>query len=147
MPKRVNTVRFVVVEDHNLGHVTIEVYTPFKWLARKVEDSLRIDVTDNTVDDLRESVAANLKLCPRAVLLVDQVAEDRRISWVEVYEDGLEVFLGANHASACSEVCDDLWRIISNISSGTWSGAAPVRKDLFGLFPRSTTDTGSHEPC
>ena len=141
MPKA-GRVRFTVVRDLELGHVTIDVTTPFRWISKTcLDDSLRVKITEDTVSDLLESIAANLELCPRAKLLVEELDGDSRVEWVEFFDRGLEVFIDTTSSDAVEEVCDRLWLIIQDVAMATKYVAQMIRDDRFGLFPRSLNTT------
>lgn len=141
--RRAKVVRFTEVQDHDLGHVTIEIATPFIWIGRSFpDDSLRVKITEDTLGDLLETIAANLELCPRAKLLVEMLDGDSRVEWVEFFDGGLEVFVDADHSDAVEQVSDKLWRIIQDVAGETKFTSTLERVNRLGLFPRSLKACG-----
>ncbi len=136
------SVVFSVVED-DLGHIVIDVATPFRWITKRAKlDSLRLEGPSFALADQEASLIEDLGVCPRARLLAERFeAEGWAFGWVEIYWDGLEVFLSSGTSMTPEEACDQLWDVIVDIADETWSGKQPVRKDVFGLFPRSLGKT------
>lgn len=131
-------VEIVVAEDIDLGHVTIEVNTPFRWLTKKFgDDSIRLAFPVDLVTSPEPNVLALLETCPRAKLLLESLGDESRPDWIEIFEDGLEVFLSAEVACLSDALCDDLWGAVRMVASETWSGNTPQRSDMLSLFPRS----------
>lgn len=129
---------FTVVQD-DLGHIVIDVATPFKWITKRaIQDSLRLEGPDFVLGEQERSLTDDLDVCPRAKLLAERFEQEEwGCGWIEVFWDGLEIFV-ASGASVCVEkLCDQLWGAIRDIAADTWSGKPPVRKDALGLFPRS----------
>ncbi len=144
---RASSVCLTLVHDFDLGHVTIDISTPFKWLVRNFpDDSLRVNITADTIAGLLDSIAANLELCPRAKRLVEALDDDSRVSWVEFYEGGLEIFVPAEQVCSVEELCDELWKSICEITIESKFVKPLVRVDCLGLFPRSLKTSGSSEP-
>ncbi len=139
MPKQVV---FTEVRD-DLGHIVIDVATPFRWITKRAKlDSLRLEGPSFALADQEASLIEDLGVCPRARLLAERFeAEGWAFGWVEIYWDGLEVFLHSDHRILPEEACDQLWRAIRDIADETWSGKQPDRKDVLGLFPRSLGKT------
>ncbi len=141
--RRAKAIRFTEVQDRDLGHVTIEIATPFKWIGRDFpDDSLRVRITEDTLGDLLETIAANLESCPRARLLVEMLDGDSRIEWVEFFDGGLEVFIDADRSDTVEQVSDDLWKFIQHVARETKYTSTLERVNRLGLFPRSLKACG-----